>query len=407
MKAIRCLFSLLLLAGSVSTSAQQKAIFIILDGISADALENAETPFIDQISSEGGYTRAFTGGVKGSYSESPTVSAVGYNHVLTGTWSNKHNVWGNDIREPNYHYWNIFRIIKHANPELATAIFSTWLDNRTKLIGDRLPEAGNLKINYAFDGFELDEKQFPHDEAKRYIFDIDEHVSNEAARYIADQGPDLSWVYLEYTDDVGHRYGDSEPYEEAIRLADAQVGRIWQAVQQRMQKTSEQWMVVITTDHGRDVHTGKHHGGQSERERAVWISTNYKDLNKRFGNGTAAVDIMPSILRHMNIRMPEKIEWELDGVPFIGKVSVANMRAEMVNKKMHLKWDVLEEAGKAKIFWTSTNNTKEGREDDYKQVNEVAVKKGKVLLPGKYFRTPVSKILIKAPNNSCTFWVIR
>jgi hypothetical protein len=407
MKAIRCLLSLLLVSLAVTTSAQQKAIFIILDGISADALENAETPFIDEISSQGGYTRAYTGGVKGSYSESPTVSAVGYNHVLTGTWSNKHNVWDNDIREPNYHYWNIFRIVKYANPEVKTAIFSTWLDNRTKLIGEGLLQAGNIKMDYSFDGFELDEKQFPHDEAKRYIFDIDEHVSSKAVRYIADQGPDLSWVYLEYTDDVGHRYGDSEPYEEAIRLADAQVGRIWQAVQQRMQKTSEQWMVVITTDHGRDVHTGKHHGGQSERERTVWISTNYKDLNKRFGNGTAVVDIMPSILRHMNIRMPEKIEWEMDGVPFIGKVSVANLRAEMVNKKMHLKWDVLEEAGKAKIFWTSTNNTKEGRADDYKQVNEVAVKKGKVLLPGKYFRTPVSKILIKAPNNSCTFLVIR
>jgi predicted AlkP superfamily pyrophosphatase or phosphodiesterase len=407
MKAIRCLFSLLLLAGSVSTSAQQKAIFIILDGISADALEKTETPFIDEISSQGGYTRAFTGGMKGGYSESPTVSAVGYNHVLTGTWSNKHNVWDNDIREPNYHYWNIFRIVKHANPEVKTAIFSTWLDNRTKLLGEGLPQAGNIKMDYAFDGFELDKEKFPHDADKRYIFNIDEHVSMEAARYIAAEGPDLSWVYLEYTDDIGHRHGDSPEYTEAIRLADAQVGRIWQAVQQRMQKTSEQWMVVVTTDHGRDVQTGKHHGGQSDRERTIWISTNCKDLNTRFGNGTAAVDIMPSIVRHLNIRIPEKIEWELDGIPFIGKLSVANLQAEMVNKKIRFQWDVLDETGIAKIFLASTDNTKEARADDYRQVDKVAVKRGKVLLPGKYFRTPVSKILIKAPNNSCTFWVIR
>jgi predicted AlkP superfamily pyrophosphatase or phosphodiesterase len=337
MKTTCGLLSLLLLAAAVTTSAQQKAIFIILDGISADALENAETPFIDEISSQGGYTRAFTGGRKGSYSESPTVSAVGYNHVLTGTWSNKHNVWDNDIREPNYHYWNIFRIVKLVNPEVKTAIFSTWLDNRTKLLGEGLLQAGNIKMDYAFDGFELDEKQFPHDADKRYIFDIDEHVSNEAARSIADQAPDLSWVYLEYTDDVGHRYGDSEPYEEAIRLADAQVGRIWGSVQQRIQQTGEEWMIVVTTDHGRDAATGKDHGGQSERERTIWISTNCKDLNTRFGSGTAAVDIMPSILRHMNIRIPEKIEWEMDGVPFIGKVSIANVRTEMVNKKIRFQ----------------------------------------------------------------------
>lgn len=407
MKSIRWLLLSLVVISAATAIAQQKAVFIILDGISADALEKTNTPFIDDISAARGYTRAYTGGVKGSYSESPTVSAVGYNHVLTGTWSNKHNVWDNTIQQANYNYHNIFRIVKEHDPNLKTAIFSTWLDNRTKLVGDRLPQAGNITIDYVFDGFELDEEIFPHDADKRYIFNIDEHVSKEAARYIAEKAPDLSWVYLQYTDDVGHRYGDGPEYTEAIQLADAQVGRIWQAVQQRMRQTNEVWMVVVTTDHGRDAATGKAHGGQSDRERTVWISTNGKELNDRFSSGAAAVDIMPSLLQHMNVSIPAKIEQELDGVPFIGKVSVANMQAERANKKIRLHWDVLNKAGKAEVFYASSNNRINGGEDEYKKIREVVVKKGKMNIPEKILISPLTKILLKGPHNTINYHVIR
>ena len=32
--------------------------------------------------------------------------------MITGTWANKHNVWGNGIENPNYNYWTIFRFLK-------------------------------------------------------------------------------------------------------------------------------------------------------------------------------------------------------------------------------------------------------------------------------------------------------
>ena len=97
--------------------AQKKAVFIILDGIPADVIESVETPTLDAIASKGGYSRAYTGGLEGGYSETPTISAVGYNSLLTGTWANKHNVWGNSIKDPNYNYWNIFRIMRFVKPD--------------------------------------------------------------------------------------------------------------------------------------------------------------------------------------------------------------------------------------------------------------------------------------------------
>ncbi|WP_373396127.1 hypothetical protein V8V91_15965 [Algoriphagus halophilus] len=72
----------------------KKAIFVILDGIPEDVLDTVPTPNLDKIIAEGGITKATMGGEKDGYSQTPTISAVGYNTVLTGVWANKHNVWG-------------------------------------------------------------------------------------------------------------------------------------------------------------------------------------------------------------------------------------------------------------------------------------------------------------------------
>ena len=75
----------------------KKAVFIIVDGIPADMIERLNTPAIDEIASKGAYARAYTGGEIGSYSQTPTISAIGYTNLLTATWMNKHNVDGTII----------------------------------------------------------------------------------------------------------------------------------------------------------------------------------------------------------------------------------------------------------------------------------------------------------------------
>ena len=316
-RAVHLTGALLLFAGSSVHAATPKAVFILLDGIPADLVESVSTPFFDEIAKDGGYARAYVGGQAGGASESPTVSAVGYNSLLTGTWANKHRVYSNQIRSPDYRYWDIFRLVKQHNPVLNTALFSTWEDNRTKLLGHGRPEAGGDKLDYYFDGFENDEQRFPHDEAREYIKQIDDLVSREAARYLAQHGPDLSWVYLEFTDDIGHLYGDGDEMAAAITLMDTNVGRIWRSVQARQQAEDEDWLVLITTDHGRDALTGKSHGGQTDRERTIWIATNSTALNEHFRNLPGIVDILPSILTHLEIAVPQAVSEQFDGKSFI------------------------------------------------------------------------------------------
>ncbi len=298
-----------------------KAVFILLDGIPANVIEQVSTPALDDIAAAGGYTRAYVGGERGGPTETPTVSAPGYMSLITGTWANKHNVRGNSNQSPNYDYWNVFRIVESVEPSRHTAIFSTWLDNRTVLIGEGLPDAGNFALDHAFDGFEHDTVAFPHDAASQYIRAIDDHVATAAAQYIAAKGPDLSWVYLQHTDDMGHSHGDSETFFDAVREADARVGRIWEAVKQR-QALGEDWMIVVTTDHGRDELTGRSHGRQSTRERTTWIATNKQKLDARFTNGTPAiVDIAPSILQHLRITVPADVAQRMDGVSLLDQAS--------------------------------------------------------------------------------------
>jgi predicted AlkP superfamily pyrophosphatase or phosphodiesterase len=407
MRPLAFVFVSILIGWSNATFAQQKkAVLIILDGIPAQDLERTHTPNLDQIASQGGYARAFTGGQKGGFSESPTISAVGYNTFLTGTWAHKHQVWGNGIEAPNYQYWTIFRYLREARPDAKLAIFSTWQDNRTKLLGENLPQTGYLKLDRAVDGLELDTLRYPHDAQSDYIHQIDQQVAQEAATYLSTQGPDLTWVYLQYTDDMGHKFGRGPAMDAAIQKADAQVGLIWQAIQQRQQK-GEDWQIWVTTDHGRREPDGKDHGGQSEAEREIWISTNAKGLNARFRSGQAAmVDVLPSLIRFFNLVVPEHQECELDGIPLTGPLSLSNLTLGGRGKNQLLTWTPGTQSETLSVYWSPTDHFAEGGQDEYFFLGEVPSDAKHYALPPDLGKKSFFKLLVVGKHHSANTWKV-
>ena len=391
---------------------KNKALFVIVDGISYEQLKKVATPNLDGIAKVGGMTRAYVGGEKQTYSQTPTISAVGYNSLLTGTWVNKHNVWDNDIKKPNYHYWTIFRFFREAYPARKTAVYSTWTDNRTKLIGTGLPETGMMKMDYFFDGFELDTINFPHDKNSEYISNIDGKVVDEAAEHIKNEAPDLSWVYLEFTDDMGHRYGNSEQFSNAVKRMDKQMGQLWEAVRERESKHKENWQIFVTTDHGRSEPTGKSHGGQSDGERSTWIVTNARDLNTYFTRSEqnkqipSIVDILPTLARHLDLKIPKEQFFELDGVPLTGKISITDLTVKKEAGNINLSWNAQEKDGDVKIWLAVTNKFETGGHDNYMLMKQLPVSDGKAAIDITKLPKGFYKIVVEGKYNTVNRWIV-
>jgi len=202
-------------------------------------------------------------------------------------------------------------------------------------------------------------------------------------------------------------YGDSPEFTNAIKKLDVQLGKIYDAIEYRKKNNNEDWLLVVTTDHGRDEKSGKNHGGQSARQRSTWMVSNYRQLNaySKYYN-PYIVDIMPTIARFMSIDIPKENLFEVDGVPLIGDVSVANLNANYIQGSLDVSWKALENTGKVKIWVTPTNNFKAGQPDEYQLLAEVPISDKHALINVEKYPSKFYKVVLEGKSNVLNRWVV-
>ncbi len=115
-------------------------------------------------------------------------------------------------------------------------------------------------------------------------------------------------------DAVGHRRGfhpDVREYRQAIEIIDGLVGTVLGAMRNRKTFAREDWLVLVTSDHGgRGTH---HHSGHRDPEvLTVFLIMNGPAVRPgKIASPTYIVDPAVTALTHLNVDIDPA--WGLDG----------------------------------------------------------------------------------------------
>ena len=297
----------ILLTQFVMASQNRKVLIIGMDGVRSDALQQANTPNIDALISNSFFTYE-------SYHRGITVSGPSWSTIMCGVEYNKHGVTDNSYANSQYNTYPYFPTrAKSCLPDLYCVQISQWAP---------------MSDNVYNDGWDL----------KLLVQDGQGNQSVTAAQnQLVNPNLDAMFVYFDECDLAGHASGFSPNnpiYMNAIETVDGHIGSIMTALQNRPGYADEEWIILLTTDHGG---IGNGHGGNSSQERGIWWIGSGNNLSPKqmtgvtdpgsiaLGNLNASIgaqspcqaDIAATALDHLlrgsNCNPTINPSWNLDG----------------------------------------------------------------------------------------------
>ena len=228
---------------------EKKVLIIGVDGCRPDALQIANTPNIDALIANGIFA-------PDALNDDITISGPGWSAILCGVWSDKHGVVDNSFNGSNYEqYPSFYKYLNDFDASLDIASICHWSPiNNTIIQND-----ADFKLNVS----------------------SEESVALEAINYLNQNPTDVMFLHFDNGDYAGHAHGFSPQvpeYMAAIEGIDGYIGMVMQAIENRPTYTNEDWLVLITTDHGG---LGTSHGGSSIQEENVFLIASGNNIEQQ------------------------------------------------------------------------------------------------------------------------------
>lgn len=233
-------------------------LFVGYDGMQSAAIDlqkNAENSGVFSLLENGGQmVFARTGGKKVGYQDTST--APGWATLLTGEWANKTLVATNGLM---------------LNPATRSLVYTLGRDGfKTSF---NVIWAPHIKYTYRLEVLSAKTRDYPisYNLGKK---DIDTY--NTMLERINNNSDRALFCIFEHTDTAGHGYGYSDAvpeYREAVETMDGYAYDLIQAVYNRPTYHEEDWLIVITQDHGG---VDKNHGGRTPMEYVTFFVSNKK-----------------------------------------------------------------------------------------------------------------------------------
>jgi len=279
-----------------ATPKTKKVLYLGIDGCRFDSIEKAETPNLDALMKSG--IKSDHCLILGErYQKNDTISGPGWSSIYTGVWADKHGVHDNTFKGSNYNdYPHYFQRIREAQSNARLASFVTWTPIKKFIVS-------------AADVNEADEDEITRNYAKS-----DTVAAAKAVKELTENDPTVVCYYIGNVDETGHKFGfhPSVPqYIAAIEEADKHVGEVLSAIKNRKTYAQEDWLIVVTSDHG-----GKgtsHSSGHKIPEiyNSFLIVSGDAAQKGDFSEQVYLVDAVPTMLTFLGVEIDPK--WKLDG----------------------------------------------------------------------------------------------
>lgn len=281
--------------GKSADGRTRRVLFIGIDGCRFDAVQAADAPNLKSLMADGCYD-ADTQILGERYQKNDTISGPGWSSILTSVWADKHGVHDNSFKGKNYkEFPHVFARLKEVQPEARTISITTWLPIQLHIVS-----AADEAVPVA----PVDNDYVPAD-AKAAL---------AAVKILTEQDPTLMFYYIGQVDETGHKHGfhpSVSEYVAAIHQADLHVGQVLAALRARPKYAQEEWLVLVTSDHG-----GKgtsHSNGHEvpEIRNSFMIASGPAAKRGPLDETTYLVDVPATALAYLGVS--PKAEWQLDG----------------------------------------------------------------------------------------------